>query len=64
MGAICRRSCRKADMGFLYESTGAETFFRDTRDPDPRSRQVFAFHKPDMLAEWAHSSRARFSDME
>src|SRR4051812_39079926 len=23
---------------FLYESTGAETFFRDERDPHPRSR--------------------------
>lgn len=34
----------KADMRFLYESTGAETFFRDMRDPEPRSRQVFAFH--------------------
>lgn len=53
----------KADMGFLYESTGAETFFRDTRDPDPRSRQVFAFHKPDMLAEWAQQPNS-FSDME
>ena len=26
---------------FLYESTGVETLFRDTRDPDPRSRGVF-----------------------
>ncbi|MBS4035829.1 MAG: hypothetical protein KGZ85_15300, partial [Ignavibacterium sp.] len=23
---------------FLYESTGVETFFRDERDPEPRSR--------------------------
>lgn len=34
---------------FVYESTGAETFFRDIRDPDPRSRRVFAFHKPETL---------------
>jgi type I restriction enzyme R subunit len=38
---------------FLYESTGVETFFRDSRDPDPRSRPVFAFHRPETLAEWA-----------
>ena len=37
---------------FLYESTGEETFFRDERDPDTRSRRVFAFHRPDTLAEW------------
>ena len=35
-----------------YESTGAETFFRDIRDPFPRSRRVFAFHKPETLTEW------------
>jgi len=29
---------------FLYESTGVETFFRDERDPEPRSRRVFTFH--------------------
>jgi type I restriction enzyme R subunit len=32
---------------FGYESTGIETQFRDLRDPQPRSRPVFAFHKPD-----------------
>ncbi|MGO8764892.1 MAG: DEAD/DEAH box helicase family protein, partial [Limisphaerales bacterium] len=37
---------------FLYESTGIETFFRDERDPEPRSRQVFSFHRPETLAEW------------
>ncbi|HLO17516.1 MAG TPA: DEAD/DEAH box helicase family protein, partial [Anaerolineales bacterium] len=37
---------------FLYESTGVETFFRDERDPEPRSRRVFTFHRPEMLAEW------------
>ena len=38
---------------FLYESTGVETFFRDERDPAPRSRHVFSFHRPETLAEWA-----------
>ncbi|MBN2549942.1 MAG: DEAD/DEAH box helicase family protein, partial [Anaerolineales bacterium] len=37
---------------FVYESTGVETFFRDNRDPQPRSRRVFAFHRPETLAEW------------
>jgi len=37
---------------FIYESTGAETFFRDLRDPEPRSRHIFSFHRPDTLKEW------------
>ena len=37
---------------FAYESTGTETFFRDERDPAPRSRLVFAFHQPETLREW------------
>ncbi|MEM7795322.1 MAG: type I restriction-modification enzyme R subunit C-terminal domain-containing protein [Cyanobacteria bacterium P01_C01_bin.118] len=37
---------------FAYESTGTETFFRDARDPDYRSRRVFAFHKPETLGKW------------
>ncbi|MCI0391338.1 MAG: DEAD/DEAH box helicase family protein [Acidobacteria bacterium] len=37
---------------FAYESTGVETFFSDARDPDARSRRVFAFHKPETLGKW------------
>ena len=37
---------------FGYESTGVETYFRDLRDPDSRSRPVFAFHKPETLLQW------------
>ncbi|MBI5963093.1 MAG: DEAD/DEAH box helicase family protein [Chloroflexi bacterium] len=40
---------------FLYESTGVETFFRDERDPEPRSRRVFTFHRPEELADWISS---------
>ncbi|MCK6542450.1 DEAD/DEAH box helicase family protein [bacterium] len=36
---------------FLYESTGAITHFTDLRDPKPRAREVFAFHKPETLRE-------------
>jgi type I restriction enzyme R subunit len=37
---------------FAYESTGIETYFRDMRDEDPRSRRLFAFHKPETHMEW------------
>lgn len=36
---------------FVYESTGILTRFTDTRDPKPRSREVFSFFKPDTLLE-------------
>lgn len=34
---------------FTYESTGIQTRFSDTRDPDYRSRNVLTFHRPDSL---------------
>lgn len=37
---------------FAYESTGKETFFRDLRDPEPCSRRVFAFLKPETLKDY------------
>jgi type I restriction enzyme R subunit len=37
---------------FAYQSTGIETRFTNGLDPTPRSRPVFAFHKPDLLADW------------
>jgi type I restriction enzyme R subunit len=37
---------------FLYESTGVETFFTNGLDPDPRSRRVFSFHRPETLRQW------------
>jgi type I restriction enzyme R subunit len=51
---------------FAYESTGVETFFTDLRDPQPRSRRVFAFHKPETLKEWLSQQdtlRARLRNM-
>ncbi|PYJ87853.1 MAG: hypothetical protein DME22_00185 [Verrucomicrobia bacterium] len=51
---------------FLYESTGVETFFRDDRDPEPRSRHVFSFHRPETLATWTaepDTLRARLAKM-
>jgi type I restriction enzyme, R subunit len=37
---------------FAYETTGIETRFTSCLDPEPRSRPVFAFHRPETLAEW------------
>lgn len=34
---------------FGYESTGVETLFRDMRDPNSSSRNVFTFHRPEAL---------------
>ncbi len=38
---------------FHYESTGVETQFTNRLDPDPRSRRVFAFHRPEELLRLA-----------
>lgn len=38
---------------FAYESTGAVTQFTSTLDPEPRSREVFAFHRPEELIRLA-----------
>jgi type I restriction enzyme R subunit len=51
---------------FAYESTGTETFFRDVRDPDPRSRRVFSFHRPETLGKLLsqkNTLRARLREM-
>jgi len=51
---------------FAYESTGMETYFRDLRDPDPRSRRIFNFHKPETLKEWLSQKdtlRARLKNL-
>jgi len=37
---------------FSYQSTGVETRFTNGLEPEPRSRGVFAFHRPELLAEW------------
>ena len=34
---------------FAYETTGVETQFTNRLDPVPKSRNVFAFHKPETL---------------
>jgi type I restriction enzyme, R subunit len=42
----------KEPLPFVYESTGIITRFTDGRDPKPRSREVFTFHRPVTMAGW------------
>jgi type I restriction enzyme R subunit len=51
---------------FIYESTGTLTRFTDYRDPKPRSRPVFTFHRPETLRDWIKrdkSLRKRLFDL-
>lgn len=54
---------------FVYESTGEVTRFTDYRDPKPRARPLFSFHRPETFAAYSkqdetHSSlRARLQDI-
>src|SRR5690606_27912783 len=43
---------------FLYHSTGVETRFTNLLDPEPRSRRVFTFHRPETLADWVAPAAA------
>jgi len=51
---------------FVYESTGVLTNFTDMRDPKPRSRPVFSFHRPETLIKILNeqnSLRTRLHDL-
>jgi type I restriction enzyme R subunit len=55
-----------AQLPFIYESTGTLTRFTDKRDPKPRSRTVFSFHKPETIEKWlkqGKSLRKRLLDL-
>ena len=43
---------------FAYESTGEITRFTNFRDPLPRSREVFSFHRPETLLSWTSPAPA------
>lgn len=43
---------RSNPLPFRYESTGVETRFTNGLDPQPRSRGVFTFHRPETVAGW------------
>ncbi len=50
--AQLKYNLNREPLPFVYESTGAITRFTDYRDPKPRSRPLFHFHKPETLADW------------
>lgn len=43
---------------FVYESTGDLTRFTDFRDPKPRSRPVFTFHRPETFRTWLQQGKS------
>ena len=49
---------------FHYQSTGAETAFRDLRDPISRPRDVFTFHRPETLARWAKEPKTLLARLQ
>jgi type I restriction enzyme, R subunit len=60
------RLLNNAPLPFVYESTGEITRFTDYRDPKPRSRNVFTFHRPETFLQWskeAKTLRARLHDI-
>ena len=50
---------RGEPLPFRYEATGAETRFTNQLDPKPRSREVFAFARPETVRTWMHYADAR-----
>jgi type I restriction enzyme R subunit len=42
---------------FCFESTGAETFFTNRLDPQPRGRRLFSFHRPETLLAWVQQEK-------
>lgn len=51
---------------FVYESTGEITRFTNYKDPKPRSRNVFSFHRPETFLQWMKEDktlRARLHDI-
>lgn len=60
------RRLQNAPLPFVYISTGSVTHFTDFRDPKPRGRREFSFHRPVTLRQWlreGRSLRSRFHDI-
>lgn len=49
---------------FSYESTGIETRFTNSLEPDAKSRQVFAFHRPEALLELVNREKQSMELMQ
>ena len=63
---IQRWSADDEPLPFLYEATNHEVRFRDERDPKPKSRNLFHFHKPETLKGWLEQGdtfRARLQQL-
>src|SRR3989304_1192634 len=45
----------RSPLPFSYETTGTETRFTNRLDPEPRSRNVFAFYRPESLLGWVEN---------
>ncbi|OWY20124.1 restriction endonuclease subunit R [Sphingobacteriales bacterium UPWRP_1] len=43
---------------FVYLSTGKVTTFTDFRDPKPRGRTIFTFHRPETLRAWLKKTKS------
>ena len=51
-------------LNYIYETTGTLTHFTDYSDPKPRCRTVFAFHKPETIAEWIRNGKSLRSRLQ
>ncbi len=51
------RLLNNTSLPFVYESTGLITRFTDYRDPKPRSRNIFSFHRPETFLNWAKEDK-------
>jgi len=47
----------RSPLPFSYESTGTETRFTNHLDPEPCSRNVFAFHRPETLVRMVQQGK-------
>jgi type I restriction enzyme, R subunit len=43
---------------FVYLSTGEVTTLTDFRDPKPRGRNIFTFHRPETLRNWLRKTKS------
>lgn len=61
--AKLRWTIGQGSLPFCYVSTGKITKHWDLRDPKPRAREVFSFHRPETLQQWLKqdSLRARLT---
>lgn len=50
--AKLRWTIGQSSLPFCYLSNGEVTKHWDLRDPKPRAREVFSFHRPETLREW------------